>query len=63
MKYSVYAIATASQYIGDFEADTKLGAEELASAEAHMSICHQCGSEIEIGDIYEFQCEEMPDDC
>jgi hypothetical protein len=56
-KYNVYAKATASQYVGQFEAESPEAAENLAAKKAYMSICHHCSQDIELGDIDEFEVE------
>lgn len=60
-KYRVYSIATASVFLGEFEADTKEKAMEIAANEnpPHHSLCHQCAGEIDLGDFYEEQAEEI----
>lgn len=58
-KYKVYSIATASVYLGEFEAETKEAAMDLAVKEnpPHVSLCHQCAGEIELGEFYEEQAD------
>ena len=60
-KYHCYAIATASKYLGEFEAKNKQEAEDMAyeSDECSMSLCHQCSSEAELGDIYRIEVEKI----
>ena len=60
-KYRVYGIASASKYMGEFEAGSKEEAEEIAWKEGdyHIGLCHHCAGEIDIGDIYEVQVEEV----
>lgn len=60
-KYRVYAILTASKPLGEFEADSPEAAEEMAMAEGNdfANICHQCAREIDLGDPYEYQVEEV----
>lgn len=58
-KYNVYSMATASIFLGEFEAETEEQAIELAVKEnpPHVSLCHQCSGEIEIGDFYQEEAE------
>ena len=58
-KFSVYGVIKAAKYIGEYEADTKEEAEELAWKDAHVSICHQCSSEVDEPDIVELVVEEV----
>jgi hypothetical protein len=59
MKYDVYAIATASKYLGQVEADSEESAQEKAwDLDISMSLCHQC-SDIDIGDAYEIQADKV----
>lgn len=57
MKYSVYGIMNASVHIGDYEADSKEQAEEMANddqdADWYPCLCHQCSTELEVDDINE----------
>jgi hypothetical protein len=61
-KYRVYATFTASKYLGEFEAETKEQAEEMASESDanYASLCHQCSNEVELNDsaASEFYVEE-----
>ncbi len=63
-KYRIYSIATASVFLGEFEGDTKEQAIDRALEEnpPHNSLCHQCAGEIELGEFYEEQAEEVSDD-
>lgn len=60
-KYRVYAIYTASKCLGEFEAENQDKAEEMAdkSGNEHVSICHQCAHEFDLGECYEYQTEEV----
>ena len=60
-KFSVYALYTASRHIGEFVAETADEAEVLADKEGDfsVSICHQCSREIDIGDCYKTEVEEI----
>ena len=61
-KYKVYAIATASWPVGEYEADDADKAKEMALADDHASwtpeLCHQC-ARVDIGDVYEEQADEV----
>ena len=63
-KFAVYAIATASWKIGEYEADTKEAADKLAeddnSGKWWPGLCHQCAN-VEINDVYETQVVEADD--
>lgn len=60
-KYRVYAIATASWVLGEYEAETPEEAEKMVdddqTAEMYKSLCHQCSAEVEVGDAYKFEVE------
>ncbi|MFP1634126.1 hypothetical protein ACLB6G_20545 [Zhengella sp. ZM62] len=58
-KYAVYAIATASWLLAEVDADSEEYAIQLAleTGDLHKCLCHQCASEIELGDAYEEQVE------
>jgi len=62
-KYNVYGILGASVFIGEYEADTKEAADKMAEedpeANWNPSLCFQCGREVDIGDVYETQVEEI----
>jgi hypothetical protein len=59
MKYDVYAIATASKYLGEVEADSEADAQEKAwDLDISMALCHQCSC-IDIGDAYEIQADKL----
>ena len=59
-KYRAYGIATSSKYLGEFEANSKKEAEEIAwEKDTYISLCYQCSREVDIGDIYEVQVEEV----
>ena len=46
-KWSVWGAVHGTKYLGEFEADTKEEAEELAleSDEAAVRLCHQCADQ------------------
>lgn len=58
-KYRVYSLATASLFLGEFDAETEDQAIELAIKEnpPHASLCHHCSDEIELGDFYTEEAE------
>jgi len=61
MKYLVYGIISASKFIGEFEAESKEKAIEMAENSENCytpGLCHQCSGEINLGDIYEIEAEE-----
>ena len=64
-KYRVYAIATASWVLGEYEASSPEEAQSMAEndkfADGHKSLCWQCGREIDLGDVWENQVEEIND--
>jgi len=61
-KYIVYAVASASWVLGEYEASSKEEAEKMAEdddkAEWIQSLCHQCASNVELGDCYKVEVEE-----
>ncbi len=60
-KYRVYAVIDATKYVGEFEAENEENAEDLAwdNGDFHVSICHHCASEVEIGDPIRMVVEEV----
>jgi len=61
-KYLVYEIATVSYLVGEYDANTKEGAESMAIDDPQNDqpcLCHQCAGELELGEFYEFQTEEV----
>lgn len=60
-KYRIYGKVVATKYIGEFEAESKEQAEEMAWSdnEACVSLCHQCSSEAEDPEIEELVIEEV----
>jgi len=62
-RYAIYALYTASKHLGEVVADDKDDAISKAedSDEVWVNICHQCSREIDLGDAYEFQAEEIPE--
>lgn len=60
-KYRVYAIMTAARLVGEFEAEDADSAEDMAAASEDywVSLCHQCAREIDLGEAYRFEAEEI----
>lgn len=60
-KYKVYAIATASWLMGEYEAangeEAMEKAEDDDQAESTARLCHQC-SDVEIGDYHDLDVSE-----
>lgn len=59
-KYSVYAMATASRYIGEVEANSVEEAKEKAweLENCYMeSLCYHCAGKVDLGDVHEIQAE------
>jgi len=54
---------TASVLIGEYVAESEAEALDLANedrqANWNPSICHQCSHEIDLGDVYDTQVEEV----
>ncbi|WEG13967.1 hypothetical protein PU629_06260 [Pullulanibacillus sp. KACC 23026] len=63
-KFNVYAVVTATKYIGEFEAETKEEAEQMAweSEDAYVSVCHQCANEVDGAEIERMVVEEESDE-
>ena len=63
MKYKVYGIMTASTVIGTYEAQTEEEATEKAENDPDgnydPSLCHQCAHEVELGEIYKTEADEL----
>jgi len=63
MKYIVYAIATASWVLGEYEADSEKAALKMSDDDAtsdwYKSLCHQCAESIELGDVYKTEVEAI----
>jgi hypothetical protein len=62
-KYNVYGIMTASIFIGEYEAESQEEAEDMANRDSNAnwmpSLCHQCSNEIDLGDVYKTEVEEV----
>ncbi|GGB41492.1 hypothetical protein GCM10011409_18770 [Lentibacillus populi] len=59
-KYRAYAVIDATKYVGDFEAENKEEAEEMAwnSDDYSVILCHQCSREFDLGDAIKMIIEE-----
>lgn len=59
MKYDCYARVVGSKYLGEVEANSPEEAEELAWKldSTHVSLCHQCSSNVEDPEIEEIKVE------
>lgn len=63
-KYEVYGVIRTSKFIGEFEAENKDEAEQMAwdSDEAYISLCHHCSNEVATDiEITEMVVEEKSD--
>lgn len=60
-KYLVYGVITATTYIGEYEANSKEEAKEMAWNDASVSVCHQCSKNIEEPEIEKLVVEEIND--
>ena len=59
-KYSVYGVVVGTKHIGEYEANSKEEAIEMAENDAYVSLCHQCaGSEIDEPEIDELRADEI----
>ena len=62
-KFRVYGIMTASSLVGEYEVETKEKViekvEKDKESDWYRSLCHQCAGDIELGEIYELQAEEI----
>ncbi len=62
-KYRVYGIMTASVLIGEYEAESEEEALDMADedreANWNPTLCHRCADEVELGDVYDTQVEEV----
>lgn len=62
-KFRVFGIASASVEIGVYEAENADEAIALAdedrNANWHPSLCHHCSREVDLGDVYETEAEEV----
>jgi hypothetical protein len=52
MRYRVVLVAGATTVV-DVEAHSPEEAREEASQEAYVSLCHQCGDDVTVGDDWE----------
>lgn len=60
-KWDVYATVVGTKYLGEFEADTKEEAEQMAekSNAASISLCNQCSTECEDAVVESVEAEEV----
>lgn len=59
-KYAVWGLIPASTYLGDVEADSLEEAKDKAEGlESQVSLCHQCTKHLSLGDIDDFDVEEI----
>ena len=61
-KYSIHGSVVASTYVGEYEAESKEKAIEMAWKDASVSVCHQCSSRVEEPEIDELYAEEIEED-
>lgn len=61
-KFAVYAVYTASKYLGEIEADSpdeaKSKAEETYD-DTYVSLCHQCSGKLDLNGDAEFEVEQI----
>lgn len=57
-KFLVHATVVASKYIGEYEAETKEKAIEMAWKDASVSVCNYCSREIDEPEIDELHAED-----
>lgn len=61
-KYGVWGIIGASVYLGDFEAESEEEAiEKAGETGCAPTICYQCAREVDLGDIYDYEADEIVD--
>lgn len=64
-KFAVYGVFHGTKYLGEFEAETAMDAEEMAAeSEANfVSLCCHCANELELDDssAMEFIMEKLED--
>jgi len=58
-KYRVYGTVMGGKFLGEYEADTKEEAEEMAWENADVSLCHQCSCECDDPQVTEITTEEV----
>lgn len=60
-KFAVYSTTTATVFLGEFEAPDKDAAigKALEENPPHVSLCHQCSGEVELGDFLDEHAEEL----
>lgn len=60
-KYRVYNVGFATYLVGEYEAENKDAAEDMADASPQNdepSLCHHCEDEFELGVFFEYQTDE-----
>jgi len=62
-KFRVIGIIGASVNLGVFEAETKEEAKEMSyDSDKHSpDLCHHCADQVDLGDIYMYDIEEVED--
>lgn len=62
-KFNVWGIMTASVLVGTYEAESGEEAIEMANEDRNgnwnPSLCHQCSNEIDLGEVYDTQVDEV----
>lgn len=60
-KYSVFGLISTSKNVGEFWANSKEEAEQMAwdSEKASINLCHHCANEIDEPEIREMVVEEV----
>lgn len=60
-RYRVHAYFHASRFVGEFEAETKKEALQMAGgADYYAALCHQCSNDFELSDDpYKFDADEV----
>lgn len=60
MKYRVYGRVVATKYIGEFEANSKEEAEQMAwnADKSDVSVCYHCSKEVSEPEIHKMIVEE-----
>lgn len=63
MKYRVIGAVSATIELGVYEADSpeeaELMAEQDPNSEWLVTVCHQCSSLVELGDVYEVHVQDI----
>lgn len=62
-KYHVYGMVSASVSLGEYEAESEEEAIQMAEdnqgANWYPSVCHQCSRELDVGDVYKVEADEV----